>query len=224
MTNTIDDQLAAARADFQRLQALQDRIDVAGAEARSTATLVHYRHAATERAREYREHRDELKNKLDRIAMADKLDLNALFTAYVEVRDADARAGALNVHSSMLNTLEPPERNHIGVQPMPHGAQVAELYKGLAFTAFLDHILAQRADRIRAQHRAELEAHAHKEIRAAEQAARDHAAAAVCATRTRSAPKQGRAGVTTTFIPALSFSPTLYRACKPRLLDDRSDR
>lgn len=176
-TPTLNEQLSAARAETARLQELQDRIDAAGAEARNTTMLAHYRHAATERAREYRDHRDELKNKLDRIAMADKLDLNQLFTAFVELRDADARAGALNVHSSMLNTLEPQERNHIGVQPMPRGAQVAELYKGLAFTAFIGHILAQRADRIRAQHRVELEAAAHREVRGAEQRAREAAAA-----------------------------------------------
>ena len=88
-TPTLDEQLAAARAETARLQELQDRIDAAGAEARSVAMLAHYRHAATERAGEYRQRRDMLKDKLDKLAMADKLDLNALFAVYVELRDDD---------------------------------------------------------------------------------------------------------------------------------------
>jgi hypothetical protein len=171
-TPTLAEQAAAAQAEANRLRAEADRIDAAGRAAADQAMLEHYRNAATERAREYHEHRDGLKTKLDELAMADKLDLDKLFAAFIALRDDDARCGALNTHSSMLNTLEPPERNHIGVQPMPRGAQVAELYKGLSFAGFVDQLVARRADAIRARHVEELRAQAHTQVQAAEQAAR----------------------------------------------------
>jgi hypothetical protein len=173
---TLPERLAAARAENARLQDLSDRIEAAFRAARDEASLQYYRHAATELAREYREHRDALKTKLDELATADKLDLNQLFAAFVKLSDADSRAGGLAVHASMLQTLEPEPRNHIGVQPMPRGAQVAELYKGMSFGVFLDQLIGRRRDAIRAQHRAELETLAHKEISAAEQSARAAAA------------------------------------------------
>jgi hypothetical protein len=177
-TPTLNDQLAAARAETARLQQLQDKIDAAGAEASNAAMLQHYRHAATERAREYRERRDALKIKLDKLAVADKLNLDDLFTAYVALRDDDARCGALNIFASMVNSLEPQQPNAFGVHPMPRGAHVAELYGGWTFTSFLDQVIARRADAIRAHHGETLRAEAHKEVSAAEQQARDAAAAA----------------------------------------------
>jgi hypothetical protein len=181
-TNTIDDQLATARADFQRPQAFQDRINTAGNEARSTAKRQHYRAAATERSADYRQHRDELKNKLDEIAMSDQLDIDAQFAAWVALRDPDAKAGAINVHSSMLDSLEGPRKNHIGAYEMPRGAAVNELYtpaNGWTFTAFVDRVLALRADRIRAEHQAELQAEAAAEIAAGVDKARAAAAAQI---------------------------------------------
>jgi hypothetical protein len=175
-TPTLAEQAAAAQAEANRLRAESDRIDAAGQVAANQATLDHYRHAATELARDYRDHRDGLKTKLDQLAAADKLDLNALFAAFVELADDDARCGALNTHASMLNTLEPPERNHIGVQQMPRGAHVAELYKGLTFAGFVDQVITRRGDAIRGRHTDELRVVAHKEVSAAEQAARTAAA------------------------------------------------
>lgn len=179
-TPTLAEELTAARAETARLQQLQDKIDKAGAEARNEAMLAHYMHAATERAREHRERRDQLKNRVDELATADKLDLNVLFKAWLEMRDFDAKAGALNQHSSMLDTLQPPQRQWNGAHPMPGRAAVDELYtsrNGWTFTSFVDRVLAQRADRIRAHHVEELRAQSHKEVSAAEQQARDAAAA-----------------------------------------------
>jgi hypothetical protein len=176
MATTVAAELAAARAETQRLQQLQDRIDAAGRAAADQTRLAHVQRVATEVARDYRDHRDGLKTKLDQLAAADRLDLDKLFVAFVELRDDDARCGALNLHSSMLNSLEPPERNHIGVQPMPRGAQVAELYKGMSFAGFIDQIVARRADAIRAQHTEQLRAQAHSDVQAAEQSARTAAA------------------------------------------------
>jgi hypothetical protein len=171
-TPSLAQQAAAAEAEAARLRAEADRIDAAGQAAANQARLDHYRNAATELAGDYRERRDALKTKLDELALADKLDLNALFAAFVQLRDEDSRCGALNTHASMLNTLEPPERNHIGVQQMPRGAQVAELYKGLSFAGFVDQVIARRADAIRGRHIDQLRGEAHKQVQAAEQAAR----------------------------------------------------
>jgi hypothetical protein len=176
-TPTAAERAAAARAEANRFQAEADRIDAAGRAAADQARLDHYRRAATDLARDYREHRDRLKDKLDQLAAADKLDLNQLFTAFVALCDDDARCGALNTHGSMLNTLEPEPRNFRGVQPMPRGAQVAELYGGLTFAGFVDQVTARRREAIRRHHIHQLSAQAHTEITAAEQQARDTAAA-----------------------------------------------
>jgi hypothetical protein len=180
-TPTLAEQAAAAQAEANRLRAEADRIDAAGNQARSEAALQRYRLDATEFAYEYRQHRDTLHTKLTEMAAADDLELNGLFKAWVEMRDADAKAGALNQHSSMLDTLQPPQRQWNGAHPMPGRAAVDELYtprNGWTFASFVDRVLAQRADRQRAKHVEELRAEAHKEVSAAEQQARDAAAAA----------------------------------------------
>ncbi|MGO8937372.1 MAG: hypothetical protein ACLQLO_09645 [Mycobacterium sp.] len=180
-TPTLAERAAAAQAEANQLRAEADRIDAAGRAAADEARLTHYRRAATEVAGEYRGRRDDLMNKVNQVAMADQIDLNLLFKSWVEMRDCDAQAGALNVHSSMLDSLDPPQKQWNGAHPMPAArAAVNELYtprNGWTFTSFVDRVLAQRADRIRAQHRAELEAQAHDEIQAAEQSARTAAAA-----------------------------------------------
>jgi hypothetical protein len=176
---TIAEQAAAAQAEANRLRAEAERIDAAGAQARIEAAIQHYHHAATDVAYEYRQQRDTLQTKLTEMAVAED-GLNALFKAWVEMRDADAKAGALNVHCSMLDTLQPPQRQWNGAYPMPSRAAVDELYtprNGWTFSAFVDRVLAQRADRIRAHHVEELRAQSHKEVSAAEQQARDAAAA-----------------------------------------------
>jgi hypothetical protein len=113
-TPTLDEQFAAAQAEANRLRAEKDRIDGAGIAARDEARLARYKNDATVRAGGYRENRDALHTKLTELAAAENLDLNALFTAYVEMRDADSKAGALNTHASMLNSLEPEPRNAFG--------------------------------------------------------------------------------------------------------------
>jgi hypothetical protein len=180
-TPTLAEQAAAAQAEANRLRAEADRVDAAGRDAANQAALTYHQHIATDRAYEYRGLRDELKNRLDELAVSDDLDLNSLFKAWVDMRDTDAEAGALNQHSSMLDALQPPQPDpRTGAYAMPAGrAAVDELYgskNGWQFGAFVDLVLAQRADRIRAQHIAELRAEAHAEIQAAEQTARTAAA------------------------------------------------
>jgi hypothetical protein len=180
-TPTLHDQAAAAQAEANRLRAEAERVDAAGRDAANQATLAHYQHAAGERAREYRERRDALHAKIIELAAADELDENVLLKGWIDMRDQDARCGALNVHSSMLDSLDPPQPNpRTGAYAMPAGrAACDELYtprNGWTFTSFVDRVLAQRADRIRAQHLEHLRAEAHAESQAAEQAARTAAA------------------------------------------------
>ncbi|MGO9349557.1 MAG: hypothetical protein ACLP3C_01405 [Mycobacterium sp.] len=118
-----------------------------------------------------------MKNKLDELTIADQLDLDALFATYVRFRDADIRCGGLALACSVLDALDPPQRQWNGVHGMPtRRAQCDELYKGMTLTAWLEQVLSLRADRLRAQHRRELDAEAHAQVQAAEEAARTAAA------------------------------------------------
>jgi hypothetical protein len=179
---TLAERAAVAQAEANTLRAEAERVDAAGRDAANQAALSHHQHIATDRAYEYRGRRDELKNRLDELAVSDDLDLGEMFKAWVAMRDTDAEAGALNQHSSMLDTLQPPQPDpRTGAYAMPAGrAAVDELYSGRngwTFTSFVDRVLAQRAERVRAQHVEQLRAEAHKEVSAAEQQARDAAAA-----------------------------------------------
>src|SRR5271165_7670051 len=110
----IADALAEAKARTQRLQEQADAIDNAVNDAYERTELSHYRRQATAGATEYRNERDQLKAELDAAMVADPLDHAALFEAYIALKDADARAGAMASHASRLNHLDPMPLNAIG--------------------------------------------------------------------------------------------------------------
>jgi hypothetical protein len=84
-------------------------------------------------------------------------------------------AGAMAVVASAINKHKP--ANERGVFPMPsHAAAVDEKYRGVSFAAFVDQVVARRADAIRGREIERLRAEATAAGDAAEQAARSAAA------------------------------------------------
>jgi hypothetical protein len=175
--DAIADALAEAKARTQRLQAQADAIDSAVSEAYERAELSHYRRAAAKGATEHREKRDQLKAELDAAMVADPLDHAALFEAFIALKDADARAGAMRAHASRISHIDPMTPNAVGA-PRARPVLVSEMHSTLTFGQVLDAAVRARCDRIRAQHQASLQAAAHEEISAAVDTARAQAAAA----------------------------------------------
>jgi hypothetical protein len=175
----ITDALAEAKARTQRLQAQADAIDNAVNEAYERAELSHYRRQATAGATSYRNERDQFYAELEAAMVADPLDHAALYAAFVALKDADSRAGAMSSHASRLSHIDPaPPNVHTGA-PVTRPVLVSEMHSTLTFSQVLDAATRARCDRIRAQHQAELRAHAHEEISAAVDKARAQAAAQI---------------------------------------------
>ena len=158
-------------------QAREAAIAQAEADARRVTELQHYREAATSRAHACRDRRDEAKNRLDQLAAADTIDLNELFTAFLEFKSLDAAAGALETHATRINTIDPLGRNTLGVD-RSHVIGCRALYERLTWTDWLNGVVAERTRRARTRHAAELEDEAHTKIRNAGDQARAKAAAA----------------------------------------------
>jgi hypothetical protein len=174
---TLDEELAAAQAEADRLRAQKERIGKAEADARRAAELEYYREAAGARAHTYRDARDEAKNRLDALAAgAETIDLNELFTAFLEFKELDARAGSLESHASRINYVAPLGRNSRGVD-QSHVIACAQLHERLSWSDYVNWVVTERTKRARAQHAAELEDGAYKKISAAGEQARAAAAA-----------------------------------------------
>jgi hypothetical protein len=169
--------LAEQKTITDRLQAQADSISHAEREAYRTTELSVYRREHGPNAVKARNARDAAKDKLDALAAAEKLDLRAIADAFVDLRDADARAGAQQSHGARLNHIDPIRPNFIGA-PQSRPPQVTPLYERTSFWAYLDSILTARYERIRSQRGDELRNAAHAEITAAVDNARAAAAAA----------------------------------------------
>jgi hypothetical protein len=172
-------ELAGARAEAARLQARADAIANAEADARRQAEVAHYREAYGPKSHEYRDARDTAKAKLDETAAAETIDLPTLFAAFLELREADARAYAISVHGATIDTVDPlPYRP--GVAPAAQGrpTSVSALYEKSSFWQYLDGVVSARANNVRDRHLLELQAEAAEVVTRAGEAARAAAAAA----------------------------------------------
>jgi hypothetical protein len=162
MTTTLT--LAEARALAARLQAEQDAAEAAEAASRREAELRVYSEAFNELCPQARQARDAAAAPvIEQLANTDTLDINDVFTAFVTLRDLDAKAGSVGVFASMIESVAPLPDNAIGAK-MGRPPGVAELYDRTGFAQFCDLIISKRADRIRRQHLTELQAAAFAEI------------------------------------------------------------
>ena len=178
-TSTRDEiaaQAAALRAKADRAAAQLAAIDQAETDARRTTEVAHYHEAASTTAHDYRDRRDAAKANLDKRAGADAIHLNELFDAFLEFKRLDAECGALHSHASRINYVDPLGRNRLGVD-QAHVVGCSSLYEKLTWSSYLDWVVAERINRARSQHGAELEAGAHAKIAAAGEQARAAAAA-----------------------------------------------
>lgn len=172
----IAEQLAEAETQAQRLRAKSDAIAQAEQDARRAAELRLYRDAYT-RSAAYRKARDKAKEKLDAIAAATPFDETALRAQFAELKRLDAHCGALRVHATQLDAVDP-------LPPAPNGAstrrppQCAELFKDLTLSRYLDSVHISRTDAHRAQHLTELQTDVAAKVKAEVTAARAAAAAA----------------------------------------------
>jgi hypothetical protein len=96
MTTTLT--LAEARALAARLQAEQDAAEAAEAASRREAELRVYSEAFNELCPQARQARDAAAAPvIEQLANTDTLDINDVFTAFVTLRDLDAKAGSVGV-------------------------------------------------------------------------------------------------------------------------------
>jgi hypothetical protein len=170
------DQLAEARARTAQLQLRADALDAAEAEGRRAAEHAYYTDVHGPRSHAERDSRDALKDALDELAAKPTLDLGELFTAFVELKDADSRAAAMGDHASMINSVSRPARNpHTGIEQY-HGVHVGAEYDKVTFSSYIDNVIQRRNQPIRQARLTELQAQAYERIEAAAAAARTKAA------------------------------------------------
>jgi hypothetical protein len=174
----INDELAASRRATERLQAEKDRLDAAQADGRRQAQIDHYTEAHGAKSWAYRDARDQAQQRLDAIAAAETLDVDALRAAFIDRQLADAHAGAISVHASQINHVLPLEDSYNGA-PQSRRPHVSALYQQATWSGYLDRVINQRADAAGQRHLAELQAEAAAVIDAAGEAARRAAAAQV---------------------------------------------
>lgn len=172
----IAEQYAASQRETERLAAKAAAITEAEQTARRQAEIEHFTDGAGPRARQARDGRDAAKRRLDDLAGADQIDLTELFTAFTEFKTADAKCGALRLHASRINYVNPLGRNGNGVE-RSHVIGCSELHERLTWASYLDWVVAERTKRARVQHAQELEAEAAAKISAAGEQARTAAAA-----------------------------------------------
>lgn len=173
----IAEQARAAEIEAARHRAKLAQISDAESTARRDTELQHYREAHGARSMEYRDRLTALKNRIDEMAAADKLSLPDLFDTFIELKDEDARAGAMCSHASRLEYLQPTPLTHIGVHK-PGPPMVSQRFEQTTFTEFVDRVIAARATALRSRHMAELMSEANAKVAAAGEKARAAAAAA----------------------------------------------
>jgi hypothetical protein len=171
----LDEELAAAKAHANRLAERKAAIDQAEADARRTTEIEYYTDAAGTRAHDKRDRRDAAKAKLDKLAGADAIHLNELFDAFIEFKRRDAECGALHDHASRINYVAPLGRNSLGVD-QAHVIACSQLHERLTWSQYLDQVVAERTQRARSQHAAELQDEVYAKISAAAEQARTAAA------------------------------------------------
>jgi len=168
--------LEAGRQETDRLQAQADAIDAAEHEAKKAARLAHFLEANSTKSWQYRDTRDAVRARLDEIAAAPELDVDALRRTFIELKMEDAKCGALSIHAATLNNLDPLPDNFAGV-PQTRPTQVGEIYAQWTWAAYLEQTIKAHADRIRAQHLQSLQVEAHEDETRAGDEARTAAAA-----------------------------------------------
>ncbi|PIJ36957.1 hypothetical protein BMW24_004495 [Mycobacterium heckeshornense] len=174
-TQDIAAQLAKAEAEAARLREHAAAIAEAEQTARDATELRYYRDFYGTQLDGYRERRDAAMAKLDELAAADRLDLAEAVAAFDELQRRDAQAAAAAAHTGRLDGIDPLPDRHNGA-PRTRPPRVQRLYAGLTFTAWLDGVIAGRAQAAHDRHLAELQAQATRVIDEAAATAREQAA------------------------------------------------